>query len=102
MMNTSHSGHARTLRLTHRIGIWEGISYLLLLLVAMPLKYVMGFPEAVRWIGSLHGFLFVAFMIMLFYSLMTKALTLKAVVRAFLLSLIPFGTFYLSFDKSVN
>jgi integral membrane protein len=101
-MNMSHSGHARTLRLTHRIGFWEGISYLLLLLVAMPLKYVMGFPEAVRWIGSLHGFLFVAFMIMLFYSLMTKALTLKAVVRAFLLSLIPFGTFYLSFDKSVN
>ena len=102
MMNTSHSGHARTLRLTHRIGIWEGISYLLLLFVAMPLKYVMDFPEAVRLIGSLHGFLFVAFMVMLYYSLMTKALTLKAVVRAFLLSLIPFGTFYLSFDKSVN
>jgi integral membrane protein len=101
-MNMSHNGHARTLRLTHRIGFWEGISYLLLLFVAMPLKYVMDFPEAVRWIGSLHGFLFVAFMVMLYFSLMTKVLTLKAVIRAFLLSLIPFGTFYLSFDKSVD
>jgi integral membrane protein len=101
-MNMSHNGHARTLRLTHRIGFWEGISYLLLLFVAMPLKYVMDFPQAVRWIGSLHGFLFVTFMILLYYSLMTKALTLKGVARAFLLSIIPFGTFYLSFDKSVN
>ena len=98
----SHNGHARTLHLTHRIGFWEGISYLLLLFVAMPLKYVMNFPVAVRWIGSLHGFLFVAFMVMLYYSLMTKALSLRGVARAFLLSLIPFGTFYLSFDKSVN
>jgi integral membrane protein len=98
----THNGHGRTLRLTHRIGFWEGISYLLLLFIAMPLKYAMNFPEAVRCIGSLHGFLFVAFMVMLYYSLMTKALSLRGVARAFLLSLIPFGTFYLSFDKSVN
>jgi integral membrane protein len=62
----------------------------------------MEFPDAVRWTGTLHGFLFVGFMAMLYYSLMTKALSVKAVVRAFLLSLIPFGTFYLAFDKSVN
>jgi integral membrane protein len=98
----STNEHLRTLQLTHRIGFWEGISYLLLLFVAMPLKYAFHIPEAVRWIGSMHGFLFVAFMIMLYYSFMTKALSLKTVVRAFLLSLIPFGTFYLSFDKSVN
>jgi len=101
-MIKSPNEHARTLNITHRIGFWEGISYLLLLFVAMPLKYAMNVPEAVRWIGSLHGFLFVAFMVMLYYSLLTKALSFNAVIRAFLLSLIPFGTFYLSFDKSVN
>jgi integral membrane protein len=101
-MNKSPNQITRTLHLTHRVGFWEGISYLLLLFVAMPLKYAMNIPEAVRWIGMLHGFLFVAFMVMLYYSLMTKALSLKVVIRAFLLSLIPFGTFYLSFDKSVN
>jgi integral membrane protein len=101
-MNQSPNQRARTLGLTHRIGFWEGISYLLLLFVAMPMKYMMDYPEAVRLVGTLHGFLFVGFMGILFYCLMTKALSLKAVIRAFLLSLIPFGTFFLSFDKSVN
>jgi integral membrane protein len=101
-MSNRLSDHSRILRLTHRIGFWEGISYLLLLFVAMPLKYLMDFPAAVRWTGMVHGFLFVGFIAMLYYCLMTKALSVKAVVRAFLLSLIPFGTFYLAFDKSVN
>jgi|LauGreDrversion4_2_1035121.scaffolds.fasta_scaffold1178566_1 integral membrane protein len=101
-MSNRLSDHSRIIRLTHSVGFWEGISYLLLLFVAMPLKYFMEFPDAVRWTGTLHGFLFVGFMAMLYYSLMTKALSVKAVVRAFLLSLIPFGTFYLAFDKSVN
>ena len=101
-MNQSPNHRARILGLTHRIGFWEGISYLLLLFIAMPLQYVMNYPEAVRLIGTLHGFLFVGFMAILFYCLLTKALSLKAVIRAFMLSLIPFGTFYLSFDKSVN
>jgi integral membrane protein len=101
-MIKSSNKNASILGLAHRIGFWEGISYLLLLFVAMPLKYVLNYPEAVRWIGTLHGFLFVGFMAILFYCLLTKALSLKAVIQAFLLSLIPFGTFYLSFDKSVN
>jgi integral membrane protein len=101
-MNKSLNEKTRTLQITHRIGFWEGISYLLLLFIAMPLKYAFGFPAAVKWMGSVHGFLFVAFMIMLYYSFMTKVLTSKGAARAFLLSLVPFGTFYLSFDKSVN
>jgi integral membrane protein len=101
-MDKSSNKNAMILRLAHRIGFWEGISYLLLLFVAMPMKYMMDYPEAVRLVGTLHGFLFVGFMGILFYCLMTKALSLKAVIRAFLLSLIPFGTFFLSFDKSVN
>jgi integral membrane protein len=101
-MNNSFNENTQTLRLAHRIGFWEGISYLLLLFVAMPLKYAFDYPDAVRWTGMLHGFLFVGFMTALVYCLATKALSLKAVIHAFFLSLIPFGTFFLSFDKSVN
>ena len=96
------SSQANLLIWTHRIGVWEGVSYVLLLFVAMPLKHFMGYKEAVRWTGSAHGFLFVAFMIALYYSLHVGAINRKQIIRAVLLSFIPFGTFYLSFHKSVN
>lgn len=44
-----------------RVGWLEGLSFLLLLGVAMPLKYVYGQPMAVRIMGSLHGLLFVLY-----------------------------------------
>jgi integral membrane protein len=51
------------LRRLRFIGFWEGISYLVLLLVAMPLKYFAGWPEAVRIVGSVHGGLFILFVL---------------------------------------
>ena len=47
------------------IGNIEGISYLLLLGVAMPLKYLGNMPMAVKIAGSIHGFLFVSFIVAL-------------------------------------
>ncbi|MCH5690241.1 DUF3817 domain-containing protein [Niabella sp. W65] len=44
-----------------KIAFLEGISYLLLLLVAMPLKYLADIPEGVKYIGWAHGVLFVLF-----------------------------------------
>ena len=38
------------------VGFVEGISFLLLIFIAMPLKYMLGLPAAVSWIGSIHGF----------------------------------------------
>ena len=46
------------------LGMIEGVSTLLLFFVAMPLKYRFGIPEAVRIVGSLHGFLFVLLVFM--------------------------------------
>jgi integral membrane protein len=43
------------------VGMLEGISFLLLLGVAMPLKYLAGQPEAVRVVGMAHGVLFLAY-----------------------------------------
>ncbi len=45
------------------IGIVEGISFLVLLLIAMPLKYKYGNPVPVRYTGSVHGILFVAYVL---------------------------------------
>ena len=51
----------KLLRLFRIIGIAEGISFLILLVIAMPLKYFFKIPEAVKVFGWLHGTLFVAF-----------------------------------------
>lgn len=78
-----------------KIGKIEGYSYLVLVFVAMPLKYFWNNPEWVRPIGSLHGILFVAFMLLLAFMFFRGLLSFKKSVYAFLLSLLPFGTFYL-------
>lgn len=45
------------------IGLWEGVSFLVLLGVAMPLKYFAGWPEAVRVVGMAHGILFLLYVL---------------------------------------
>ncbi|MCD6019700.1 MAG: hypothetical protein K0S53_2821 [Bacteroidetes bacterium] len=77
------------------IGKIEGYSYLVLLFIAMPLKYFYNTPEYVRPVGSIHGALFVAFTILLALMFFKVKLSLKKSVLAFLLSLVPFGTFFL-------
>lgn len=77
------------------IGKIEGYSYLLLLGVAMPLKYGFDLPQLIKPLGTIHGILFVAFIILLTILFLKRQLTFKRSVYAFLLSLIPFGTFYL-------
>lgn len=71
-----------------KIAIAEGISFLILLLVAMPLKYFAGFPLAVTIIGSFHGILFVAFVV-LAWEVKTD---LRWFGKALLASVLPFGT----------
>ncbi|MEL0005162.1 MAG: DUF3817 domain-containing protein, partial [Opitutales bacterium] len=47
------------------LGNIEGISYLLLLGIAMPMKYFFGFPMAVKIVGMAHGVLFIAYCLLL-------------------------------------
>lgn len=51
------------LRRLRFIGLAEGLSYLVLLLIAMPLKYLAGLPLAVQIVGSVHGGLFILFLL---------------------------------------
>ncbi len=46
------------------ISLVEGVSFLLLLFVAMPLKYQMGMPQAVTIMGWAHGLLFMVYVSM--------------------------------------
>jgi integral membrane protein len=78
-----------------KIGKIEGYSYLILLFIAMPLKYMFNMPEYIRPVGMLHGVLFVAFMILLALMFFKVKMSFKNVTLSFLLSLVPFGTFFL-------
>lgn len=75
------------------VAFWEGISYLLLLFVAMPLKYGLGIDMAVRIVGMAHGTLFIAYVVTL--GLAWSRLGNRLGVIAFVMSLIPGGTFWL-------
>ncbi len=77
------------------VGKLEGYSYLFLLLIAMPLKYIFKMAECVRFAGTLHGVLFVGFMFLLILMIVAVKLSFKKSAICFLLSLVPFGTFYL-------
>lgn len=75
------------------IGFLEGVSYLLLLFVAMPLKYAAGLPLAVRIAGAAHGALFVLYVIAVLWAARSRNWSFKRTAEAFFVSLYPFGTF---------
>ena len=77
------------------ISLAEGVSYLVLLGVAMPLKYAAGIPSAVRIVGMLHGVLFVAFVLLLAAAAKAERWSVKQIGVAMIASLVPFGAFWL-------
>ncbi|TQV69585.1 DUF3817 domain-containing protein [Aliiroseovarius halocynthiae] len=76
-----------------KIASIEGWSYLLLLFVAMPLKYWAGMSEIVPTVGMAHGWLFIAYMGALVVASSYGGLSMARVSWAILASLLPFGTF---------
>jgi integral membrane protein len=75
------------------IGMFEGVSFLLLMGVAMPLKYLAGLPEAVKWTGWIHGILFIGYGLAIFAALVGGRMSFWKSALAFGASLIPFGPF---------
>ncbi len=76
-------------------GYLEGISYLLLLGVAMPLKYYADMPIAVKIAGSVHGVLFIWFLLALGRTTAKLKWPLSKAFVGVLASLLPFGPFFL-------
>ena len=72
----------------------EGYSYLILLFIAMPLKYIFGFAIAVKIAGMLHGVLFIIFCALLVSAWQEAKWDFKENIIFFVASLIPFGTFF--------
>ena len=81
-------GAPRTVR---NVSLVEGVSLLVLLFVAMPLKYRLGYEVAVRIAGSLHGALFVALVVVCAVSLISRRLPLRILIAVGLLSVVPLG-----------
>ena len=87
------------------IGFLEGISFIILMGVAMPLKYIWKIPEATIAIGYAHGFLFVAYCILVIPAKLEFNWNLKTTFLVLIASLLPFGTFvadYKLFKKANN
>ncbi len=74
-------------------GILEGISFLLLLGFAMPLKYIWHQEIYVRYCGWAHGILFILYCLCLLHAKLAHRWKLKFSLVLFLAAFIPFGTF---------
>jgi integral membrane protein len=76
-----------------KIAFAEGVSFLVLLFIAMPLKYMASLPIAVSIVGGLHGLLFISFIIMAWEVRNEFKRDFRWLLKAGLASIIPFGTF---------
>ncbi len=75
------------------ITLIEGVSFLVLLGVAMPLKYFASLPMAVKWVGWIHGVLFVVFCASLLQTMIVVKWPLARGALVFIAALLPFGPF---------
>jgi integral membrane protein len=80
------------------IGRAEALSLILLMGVAMPLKYALGRPEAVQWVGWVHGILFLVYVIALGSVARVEGWSWPRIALGVLASMVPFGP--LAFERS--
>lgn len=76
------------------IALLEGVSLLLLLFIAMPLKYIWELPKMVQVVGMAHGVLFLAYVAIAIVVYNELKWSLKTLMIVLIASIIPFGTFY--------
>ena len=76
------------------VSFLEGTSYLLLLFVAVPIKYWMNDPQYVKLLGMPHGLLFVGYLAVAFLLKSEMKWSIKNFSVILLASILPFGTFY--------
>lgn len=75
------------------IGFIEGVSFLVLLLIAMPLKYIWEMPEFNYSMGVAHGVLFILYVFFVFLVTYQIKWSLNTCFWALFASIVPFGTF---------
>jgi len=90
MESTAHPKVLRQFLITSRL---EGVSFLLLVFIAMPLKYGYDMPLMVKYVGWAHGVLFMLYMAQLLLVAIKLKWDVMKVVFGFLAALLPFGPF---------
>jgi|TARA_B110000914_G_scaffold221937_1_gene234554 integral membrane protein len=78
------------------VSFLEGISYLLLLFIAVPIKYLQGDASYVKILGMPHGILFMSYIVLAIVIQNQMKWSLKTLGIVGLASVIPFGTFYVN------
>ena len=76
------------------IAFLEGMSYILLLFIAVPLKYWGGDEQYVKLLGMPHGLLFVGYIILAFLMRKEERWNNTELFIVLICSVLPFGTFY--------
>lgn len=85
---------ATLVRIFKWVSSLEAISFLLLLGIAMPLKYIWDMPQAVSVIGMAHGILFVLYLLLAYYVGQQLQWSNKTLMVVMLCAILPFGPFY--------
>lgn len=88
------------LHLYRKTAIIEGISYLILLFIAMPIKYIFDIPEPVKYFGWIHGVLFLFYMVILIMTTFKYRWSIVRVIIYIVGSVLPFVPFIL--DKKLK
>ena len=82
------------IKLFRIIALLEGASYIGLLFIAVPLKYLIGIDDYVKLLGMPHGILFLLYVFLVFVIYQDMKWSAKSIIIILLASIIPFGTFY--------
>mgnify|MGYP000089737363 FL=1 len=82
-----------TINRLRSVGSWEAVSYLLLLFVAMPLKYIWHKEAAVEIVGMLHGLLWMVYVVLAVFGQIEGHWRTQKTLLFLLASLLPFGPF---------
>ena len=83
-----------TLKILRPIAFLEGVSFLVILGITIPLKYIYNQPEYNQHVGMAHGLLFIAYVVLVLMAKFEQKWNTKTTFICLLASIIPFGTFY--------
>lgn len=82
------------IRVFRWVSILEGVSFLVLLFLAMPLKYFFDLPQMVQIVGMAHGVLFIAYLLGAFWMYSPLNWQPRTLIVVIVCSVVPFGPFY--------
>lgn len=95
-MNVKDGKKDRLINIFKITSFLEGLSYILLLFVGVPLKYLAGNSFLVKSLGMPHGVLFLAYIALALFIRSRMKWDVKTTFIVLAASLLPFGTFYVN------